>query len=206
MTPHYVCIPPAQAKRAALTLWHRKYQGVPKRQILRNRNHRLDANRVRGSPSNKYRGTVTTDLGVPKRQILRNHNHRLDANRVRVSPSSKYRGTVTTDLGVPKRQILRNRNHRLDANRVRVSPSSKYRGTVTTDLCTKYIKTLEEILHENNVDNTAMVDVDVGDRSEDRNDRIEMKINEIPSRKIDINNKWLDSLQLEDVEVTVTNE
>jgi hypothetical protein len=39
-----------------------------------------------------------------------------------------------------------------------------------------------------------MIDVDVGDRSEDRNDRTEMKINKTPSRKIDINNGWLDSL------------
>jgi hypothetical protein len=43
---------------------------------------------------------------------------------------------------------------------------------------------LEEISHENNID------VDGGDRSEDRNDGIEMKINKTPSRKIDINNGW----------------
>ncbi|PQE22513.1 hypothetical protein CJF31_00001411 [Rutstroemia sp. NJR-2017a BVV2] len=73
-------------------------------------------------------------------------------------------------------------------------PSSKYRGTVTTDLCTKYTKTLEEILHENNIVNTAMTDIDVGDRSGDRNDRVEMKINKAPTRKIDFDNRWVDSL------------
>lgn len=38
-----------------------------------------------------------------------------------------------------------------------------------------------------------MIDVDIGERSEDRNDRIEMKINNTQSRSIDINIR-LDSL------------